>query len=476
MQDINGHIKRLFEQWAKEPCVELLALGAHGSKRQYFRAIGKTKKCIAAHNDDRRENDTFLYYSEFFKKKGLPVPEIYCVDESHLMYLQQDLGDTTLFSYLYDKKRLGGGFDSEMVGLYRRVISDLARFQTECRDLDFSQAFPRSDFDRQSMQWDLNYFKYYFLKPAEIPFDEQLIELDFNDLIKYLLSADTSYFMYRDFQPRNIMLTENNELYYIDYQGGRRGAAQYDLASLIYSARSDMPEPIRQELVKHYMACRGFNRDEKEKFLSRFYAYVLIRIMQAMGAYGYRGYFERKDHFIKSLPLAIGNLRNIIENHPLDIKLPHLERVWLDICSTNPTFEPQIVTSCSDRLTVKIYSFSYKKGIPQDDSGNGGGFVFDCRALPNPGRYEQYKAYTGKDRPVIEFLEKEKAVDDFINNAEALVSQSVEKYIERRFSSLMVCFGCTGGQHRSVYCAEKIAHFIQQNFDCNVILKHREQN
>ena len=472
---IQNSITELFEQWANEPCTEVLAIGAHGSKRRYFRLKGLKHNCIAAFNDDRRENDAFLYYSAFFKQKNLPVPEIYAVGNDHLTYLQQDLGDQTLFNYIYDKKRSGGGFDVEAINLYRRVIEDLIRFQTECRDIDFDKAYPRSAFDEQSIQWDLNYFKYYFLKPAEIPFDEQLIEDDFKNFLNYLLSADTSYFMYRDFQPRNIMLTATGELYYIDYQGGRRGAAQYDLASLLFSARSDMPDPIRRELLTYYMSQRGFDKGQRQQFESYYWAYVLVRIMQAMGAYGYRGYFEHKDHFVKSLPLAISNLRKVTESVTLPVELPHLSQVWQAIANKQQVFGQEAAPQASECLTVRVSSFSYKRGIPNDPSGNGGGFVFDCRALPNPGRYEQYRAYTGKDKPVIDFLEKEEPVARFLNNAKNLVAQSSEKYLERHFTSLAVNFVCTGGQHRSVYCSEKIAQFIQQNYDCNVIIKHIEQ-
>ncbi|MCR4659274.1 MAG: phosphotransferase [Bacteroidales bacterium] len=472
--NITAALQHLFEQWSGEPCTNVLKLGAHGSKRQYYRMRGNTNRCIAAYGDDARENKAFVYYSQYFNRQCLPVPEVYAVSEDGLCYLQQDLGDTTLFDYIYDKKRNGGGFDADTVQLYRRVVADLARFQTVGRDIDYSYAYPRSDFDRQSIQWDLNYFKYYFLKLADIQFDEELLERDYKTFEDLLLSADTSFFMYRDFQPRNIMLTADGQLYYIDYQGGRRGAAQYDVASLLYSARSEMPEAIRQELLAHYMECRGFDDGGRRSFMEHFYHYALVRIMQAMGAYGYRGYIERKEHFIKSLPLAVSNLHTLCEAHPIGGAMPHLAQVLDEVCRKKPTFDPP-PAQYSGRLNVKIYSFSYRKGLPVDDSGNGGGHVFDCRALPNPGRYEQFRAYTGKDRPVIEFLEREAEVARFLRNTEDVVAQSVVKYIERHFTSLMVSFGCTGGQHRSVYCAERMAEFVRQRFDCDVTLIHREQ-
>ena len=258
-------------------------------------------------------------------------------------------------------------------------------------------------------------------------------------------------------------------LFYIDYQGGRRGAAQYDVASILYSAKSDLPEAVRQELLRHYLSV-----SHVPDFMQYFWGYVLVRIMQAMGAYGYRGYYERKPYFLQSIPLAINNLRNIVENHPLPIHLPELERVWKRIADKQSIVVPK--ADSAGELTVTVSSFSYKKGLPDDPSGNGGGFIFDCRALPNPGRYPEYNTYTGKDRPVVEFLQREPAVDQFLSHAEGLVAQSVEKYMERNFTNLSVAFGCTGGQHRSVYCAEQLAQWLTRQYSCRVVVKHREQD
>ena len=278
--------------------------------------------------------------------------------------------------------------------------------------------------------------------------------------------------MYRDFQSRNIMVTEGQP-YYIDYQGGRRGAAQYDVASLLYSAKSDLPEPVRQDLLNHYINCLAdLCPIDKVDFRQRFYGYVLVRIMQALGAYGYRGYYERKDYFLGSIPLAIRNLRLVTENHPLPIELPHLRQVWQKIVESE---EAQSDATAATGLTVTVTSFSYKKGLPQDLSGNGGGFVFDCRALPNPGRYPEYRCYTGKDRPVIDFLEGDMEVEQFLTGTQQLVGASIKKYLERNFTSLTVSFGCTGGQHRSVYCAERMAKWISDNFNCQIVINHREQ-
>ena len=364
-----------------------------------------------------------------------------------------------------------------MLELYKQALADLAALQQAGADIDFTVAYPRSDFDRQSILWDLNYFKYHFLKLRHIPFDEQLLEDDFNRLADYLLTADRHYFLYRDFQARNIMVNgeiQNSKLYYIDFQGGRRGAAQYDVASLLYSAKSNLPEAIRRELLGHYLDVRDIHGDERRRWMDLFWGYLLVRILQTLGAYGYRGLFERKDYFLQSIPLALTNLRNLLRDHPLPIPLPEISQVAQLSCLEPKETQP--ATAVDQTLTVTILSFSYKNGLPSDPAGNGGGFVFDCRALPNPGRYPEYKTYTGRDRRVIEFLQGEPAVGLFLDHAEAIVSQSVEKYLERNFTSLQVAFGCTGGQHRSVYCAEQLAARLSKKYHCNILLRHREQD
>ena len=474
-------LRDLFRKWAGVDCEQYMPLGANGSNRKYFRLSSGEKSCIAAVNDDIRENEAFIYYSRSLAERGIRVPELYAISDDRRCYLQQDLGDTTLYSYLYAKRQRGEGFDEETLALYKKVLSDLALIQTRCRDLDFSYAYPRPDFDSQAIQWDLNYFKYFFLKLFYVPFDEQLLENDFHTLIDYLLAGDCSSFMYRDFQTRNIMVV-SEELYYIDYQGARRGAPQYDAASLLYSSKAEIPEAIRQELLAHYVDCYCGQSSSTQTpcagthFTSRFYGYVLIRILQAMGAYGYRGLYERKDYFIASIPLAIANLRTILQRLPEELHIPHLRSVLEHIVNSKLAVAETHTTLPSDTLTVDILSFSFKKGLPNDTSGNGGGFIFDCRALPNPGRYPEYRSYTGKDPSVIEFLQKEPAVDQFLEHVQAIVAQSVEKYIERKFSHLQVAFGCTGGQHRSVYCAERLAAYLRNNFDCNVVVTHREQS
>ncbi len=487
----------LFQQWSGVPCAQILALGAQGSSRRYYRLTAqqgnagclpandgtpdaslRTLSAIGTVGDDLRENRAFFALDRHLRAKGIHVPELYAVSSDERCYLQQDLGDLSLYGLLHEKQRQGGGFDTQMLALYKQALADLAAIQQAGADFDFSFSYPRPDFDRQSILWDLNYFKYHYLKLAHVPFDEQLLEDDFQHLADRLLQADTRYLLYRDFNPRNIMVVErvNALLYYIDFQGARRGAAQYDVASILYSAKSNLPEPVRRELLDHYLRVRAISGDQRRQWLLHFWTYLLLRILQTLGAYGYRGIFERKDYFLQSIPLALHNLRRLAEDHPETFDgLPHLKQILSRL--QPPVSNPQPPTSPDLPLTVTVLSFSYKQGLPDDPSGNGGGFVFDCRALPNPGRYPEYKAYTGKDLPVIQFLQNEEPVRRFLGNAQKLVAQSVDKYLERHFANLQLAFGCTGGQHRSVYCAEQMAQWLADTYpDIRVNLRHREQH
>jgi hypothetical protein len=356
---------------------------------------------------------------------------------------------------------------------YKKVLRELPRIQLVAgKDIDYSVCYPRDAFDKQSMMWDLNYFKYYFLKLAKIPFDEQALEDDFQAFSDYLLAVDNNAFLYRDFQSRNVMLKDGG-VYFIDYQGGRKGALQYDLASLLYDAKANIPEAEREELLEFYLdELDKYKHTDREKFKSLYDGYVLIRIMQAMGAYGFRGFYEKKEHFLKSIPFALKNLEALLEKNTIPVRLPELFKVLKAV--TESTFL-KTISPVNDRLTVRISSFSFKKGIPADPSGNGGGFVFDCRAIHNPGKYDEYKHLSGKDIQVQKFLEEKSTMPDFLKNVFALVTQSVEVYRSRGFKHLCVSFGCTGGQHRSVYGAEKLAEYLKNNFPVTVVLQHVEQ-
>ncbi len=464
-------MEELFQKWAGEPCLNKIQISANGSNRLYFRLVGETKTCMAAVNKDVRENEAFFFFAKELQKRGVKVPEVYCVSDDRTTYLQQDLGNITLFTYLSSRKTNGVDITDDMLTLYKKAIDNLIFMQKTCSDIDFGKAYPRPKFDRQALMWDMNYFKYYFLKLFHVQFDEQLLEKDFQCFIDFLLDDDCSYFMYRDFQSRNIMLYDD-DMYFIDFQGARMGAAQYDLASLLYSSKSDVPDDIREQLLDYYIDKRfeeSASDETKARFRNKFYGYVLARIMQAMGAYGYRGIIEKKEYFIKSIPYAVRNLRNIIKDKPLPIDIPHLCSVWNEIAGMKEYADKE------EGLTVSVFSFSYRKGIPFDKSGNGGGFVFDCRALPNPGLFDEYKSLNGRDKEVVDFFEKHNETERFIGYVKGLMSEAVTSYIDRGYTRLMVNFGCTGGRHRSVYCAEQIARYISENFDCNVTLHHLEQ-
>jgi aminoglycoside/choline kinase family phosphotransferase len=465
-------LKRLFEEWAKEAPLSIMALPGSGSYRRYFRIKGKLNSAMGVYNSDTKENLAFLSFTKSFHDAGFPVPDVYSVDPGNNAYLLKDLGDVTLFSLIEDNRKDGPELASGIIDKYCEVVRWLPRFQVGGASLiDYSLCYPRAAFDLQSMMWDLNYFKYYFLKLVKVPFDEQKLEDDFVSLAGYLLRADGNYFMYRDFQSRNIMLTEGRP-WFIDYQGGRKGPLQYDIASLLYDAKAAIPDEVRDKLLEEYLdALEKQVLVDRKEFVTYYYGFVLIRILQALGAYGFRGYYENKPHFLKSIPFAIQNLKSLLDRELIPPGLPMLKSVLTDMVA-NPGFVNPVTVP--GNLTVHIFSFSYRKSFPQDPGGNGGGFIFDCRALPNPGKFEQFKSITGKDQPVIDFLRSEPAVDEFLNHVFALVGQSVKRYIERDFHNLMVGFGCTGGQHRSVYCAGELAKHLESKFPVKVKLVHGE--
>lgn len=463
----------LFEKWADEKHIEFIEMPPSGSYREYYRIIGKSKKAVGVYNSDKKENFAFLTFTKHFYSKGLAVPKIFAEDEKNDIYLEEDLGDTTLFKFLTEKRE-NGKFPEELINIYKLILSELPKFQIEAaKDLNYDVCYPRAKFDKQSMMWDLNYFKYYFLKLAKIPFEEQALENDFQVFTDYLLQTDTDYFLYRDFQSRNVMLKDGKP-YFIDYQGGRKGALHYDLASLLFDGKADIPHDVRTNLLHHYInELKKYIELNESEFLQYFFGYVLIRIMQAMGAYGFRGFYEKKEHFLASIPFAIDNLKWLLNVVAFPIEIPSLLSV-LHKLTESEELKKIAPRKKSYKLKVTIRSFSYKKGIPEDKNGNGGGFVFDCRAIHNPGRYDKYKLLTGKDPDVISFLEKESKAGEFLEHVFAIVDNQINVYQARKFTNLMVNFGCTGGQHRSVYCAESLSEHLQEKFDLDVDLKHRE--
>ncbi len=478
--DSSGHtfmdvLKELFERHFQTPAERVQPLQGQlgGSGRKIIRLSSGTKSAIGILYDIREENIAFLEFSRHFRRHGLPVPEIYAEDLNQGAYLEEDLGDTTLFEFL-SKNRSRESIGPEAVEAYRKVVAVLPRFQVEAgRDLNYKVCYPRGSFDRQSVSWDLNYFKYYFLRLAGIAFNEQALEDDFGRLTKFLLSAPRDYFLYRDFQSRNIMLRDGQP-FFLDYQGGRKGALHYDVASLLYDAKADLPAALRQQLLDHYLdTLAGFITLDRTAFMEHYYAYVYIRIMQALGAYGFRGFYERKVHFLQSVPYALKNVRWLLHNAKLPIALPTLTDAFNSMLASEKL---QTVTSSGASLTVRIFSFSFHRGLPKDETGNGGGFIFDGRSLPNPGREEQFKLLTGKDAPVIEYLNQQDSVHQFFANATSLVDASVSAYQRRGFKNLMVSFGCTGGQHRSVFLAEQLAKHLRGRNGVEVVVQHRELN
>ncbi len=474
-------ITELYKSYTGNLPDKITALAASGSDRQYFRLFSSIGTIIGTYNETIKENEAFIYFSHQFKSNNLPVPEVLFVSDDKRAYLQSDLGDDSLFSILS-----ANGLNDDVVWYYSDVIKQLPAFQLKgTQNLDLSYCYPRKSFDRQSMMWDLNYFKYYFARLSGIPFDEQALEDDFETLVKFLLEADSSFFMFRDFQSRNIMINADKP-YFIDYQGGRLGPLQYDVASLLYDAKANLPPNFRNELLETYLInleslfkTRGgidagkhitngdFNRNA---FLKYFDGFVLMRILQALGAYGFRGYYQKKEHFLQSIPYAMKNLKYLFSQPTFTLHLPELKKLLQQRITEDELKQP-----VKSNLIVRVSSFSFKKGIPEDSSGNGGGFVFDCRALPNPGRLEQYQSQSGLDEPVITYLKAFPEVTNFLEGVYGLVDAAVKNYTERGFKNLMVSFGCTGGRHRSVYCAEKLTVHLKEKFGLNIMPEHHEK-
>jgi aminoglycoside/choline kinase family phosphotransferase len=464
-------LKSLFEQYFRVPAESVQPLQGElgGSGRKIIRLTGGPRSAIGILYNVREENAAFLAFSKHFRRHGLPVPEIYAEDLNEGAYLEEDLGDTTLFEFL-SKNRQGATIAPQVIEAYRKVVAVLPRFQVEAGgDLDYSVCYPISSFDRQSIAWDLNYFKYYFLRLAGIPFNEHSLEDDFSRLTDFLLSVPRDYFLYRDFQSRNIMLRDGQP-FFVDYQGGRKGALQYDIASLLYDAKADLPPDLRQQLLDHYLdTLATFIPVDREAFTRYFYAYVYVRIMQALGAYGFRGFYERKVHFLQSVPYALKNLRWLLHHVELPIALPALMGAFQGMLASEKL---QSLASDADNLVVRVFSFSFHQGLPTDESGNGGGFVFDGRSLPNPGREERFKSLTGKDARVVDYLNQQESVHQFFASALSLIDSTIASYQSRGFKNLMVSFGCTGGQHRSVYLAEQLAKRLRTKAGVEVDLRH----
>lgn len=467
----------IFKQYYTLEAEKVSALPRSGSYREYYRLRGQGLTAIGVYNYDRKENEAFLEFTRHFLSKGLPVPEIYAENLDENVYLLQDLGDTSLFTFL-NEIRDNEDFPPSAVELYKKVLEQLPAFQVRGDEgLDYSKCYPRDRFDKQSMMWDLSYFKYYFLKLAKVPFDEQDLENDFETFSDWLLQENSDYFLYRDFQSRNIMIHEGDP-YFIDYQGGRKGALQYDVASLLYDAKADIPADVRDDLLAHYLHhLSGYIEVKEGTFKDYYTGFALIRLMQAMGAFGFRGFYEKKPHFLASIPYAVNNMAYILDHYRLPVSIPHLLEVLGSLAGSPELKQFGDTRKPNGKLVIEINSFSYKRGIPIDQSENGGGFVFDCRAIHNPGRYQEFSNMTGLHPDVRAFLQKHGDADQFVQDAFLLVKRSIAVYLERHYTNLMVNFGCTGGQHRSVYCAEKMSSLLEQEFgdDIEIYVHHREK-
>ena len=502
----------LYKQWRGQEPANVQQLAGSGSKRIYIRLTDSDgKSVIGVIGTSRDEDHAFIYLTEHFTRRKLPVPRILAQSDDQLRYIQTDLGSTSLFDAIRGGREAGGRYTLKEQDLLKRTIRELPNIQIRgARELDFSNCYPQAEFDGDSVLFDLNYFKYCFLKATEIDFHELKLEADFRLFAKDLTTDpdpsvhNVESFLYRDFQARNVMLDHDGNPFFIDYQGGRKGPYYYDLASFLWQASAKYPYKLRRELVyEYYNSLKNYTEVPPVRhFVNRLSLFVLFRTLQVLGAYGFRGYFEQKKHFLESIPPAIQNLRELLASsstfhYPylmevlkLITELPQYQQIrtvasradGYKITDKNPyNPHPQDGPATFSKydaqgpLVVKVFSFSYTKGIPEDESGNGGGYVFDCRSTHNPGRYEPYKKLTGLDDPVIRFLEDDGEILTFLDSVYKLADNHVRRYIQRGFTSLMFCFGCTGGQHRSVYSAQHLAEHIHDKFGVEVRICHREQ-
>ena len=472
--DIQNTLAALARSIGMEP-VDIKAIAESGSSRKYYRMLTAQGSVMGAYNANIEENEAFFYLTEHFGTIGLPVPRMLAVNEQHDCYLQSDLGDVTLFS-LIQRDLSGGGYSIQTKQLLQQTLEQLVRFQIEGHQgLDYTKVYPTPCFDKSAVMDDLDYFKYYFVKPhAEVVFNETRLKAEFNRFADFICQAGNHGFMYRDFQSRNIMVSHEQPCF-IDYQGGRKGPLQYDVVSLLFQVKAQMPQALRDELLLYYKKALTAYIDPIAIDFDRYYPYfVYLRLMQVLGAYGFRGLIQKKAHFIESIPFALNELKAWNETYTLS-EYPELQNVITQVIHLLPLTSH--LSPSTSHLTITVNSFSYKKGYPDDYSGNGGGFVFDCRALPNPGREPQFKTKTGRDWEVIEYLGAKPQTALFLDHVKASLGQSIDNYLERHFNNLMVSFGCTGGQHRSVYFAQSIADWIKKTYPTVIVkINHIEQH
>lgn len=471
MENIVAAIEDLFRSFKGFPAERIEKLPQSGSDRIYFRLYAGEQTFIGTYNLNRRENETFIAFTQHFRSAGLPMPEIYAVSEDMTVYIQQDLGSESLLDKLEQH-----GHSEYTYKLFEKSLRRLAHVHVKGdKNLNYDWCLTAKEFGKQAIVSDLLYFKYYFLDTLKLPYDKQAMLDDFETLATYLTADNCNYFMFRDFQSRNVIVNDN-KVYFIDYQGGMKGALQYDVASMLWQAKARLSEEWKESLLQHYIEeVEGLLGEpvDRPAFISQYNGYVLIRLLQVLGAYGFRGLFERKAHFVTSIPLALRNLQFFLDNKTIDVQTPECDPILREIVTDEMVQRFEVVRATDETpLVVKICSFSYKKGCPADTSGNGGGYMFDMRGILNPGRFEEYKSLTGRDKSVMDFLEQRTKMLDFLYSVFALVDISVEDYIKRGFENLSVSFGCTGGQHRSVYAADALARHLKNKFGVKVTLCH----
>ncbi len=440
-----------------------------GSKRQYFRVQGPAGRVIATYSDNLPETQDFVRLAQHFRGKDLQVPKLIALSEDQTLYLQEDLGDLHLYHLL---PKPGTSFSEELFGWYEKALETLAAIQV--KGVEDLGDWP--SFDQAAMERDVQYFKYYFVKLLEIPFVEEELDAELQSLVTWLADIPRPGFMIRDFQSRNILLA-NNQTHVIDFQGGKIGPYQYDVVSLLWQAKAQVPFDRKELLLDHYLeALQRLTSVDTQSFKAAYYGFVLLRSLQVLGAYGFRGIVQRKPHFLQSIPYAIANVRWLFKEDVLPQPFPYLQNHIFGVLEEYLDLNQFAMISGVDKpLTVRIRSFSFKQGYPEDPSGNGGGYVFDCRALHNPGRYEPYKKLTGRDESVQQFLLTNSEMPTFLQEVYEIVGRSVKNYLERDFASLMVSFGCTGGQHRSVFAADSLAAYLEKTYQVKTEVIHIEQ-
>lgn len=466
--DIRTTVEQAYLKWRGTAPGIITRLPQSGSDRVYFRLLYGDEHVIGAYNPSREENDAFVGFSNHFRSKGLPVPEIYVYYPDERVYFLEDLGDSNLFTWLAqrsDEER----FNQETEALFLTVASDLVRIQTEgIKGLDLSLCYPHRSFDRQSMVWDLNYYKYMFLKLIGAPFNEIKLERDFEALTRFLLDAGQEYFLFRDFQTANIMIRDGKP-WYIDYQGGRLGAPQYDIASLVYDAKAYIPSGIREKTLERHLdlfaAATGKPRESLAKYSG---AFTLIRLMQALGAFGFRGLHENKPTFSESIVPAVELMNDLLWGGKLHIDLPELTKASESVPLQR---KYRILSHYQELVKINIESFSYVRGRSVNyDTGSG--FVFDCRGLRNPVLESDLRERTGLDPEVAEFFGNDDEAVAFAGDCSNIIRNTLPMMRRKGILEIHAAFGCVGGQHRSVWCAARVASMLSAMPGVTVTVNH----